>query len=133
MAGDGLVTSSGTAFGFGMTKVRRLSDGRLAGFTGSAYDGSAFCDWLESGGDVPDLEKDSFEGLVLDTQGVVRSYDGRGRCIIEEVPIASGSGRELALGAMLAGASPMKAVSIAAARDCCTGGQIVCLKLGDDA
>lgn len=124
MAGDGLVTSEGTVFGSKCVKVEQLPDGRIAGACGSAYFFGPFIAWLTNGGDFPELD-DSFEGLVLSPDGTCRSYDDKGRSIEEELPVASGSGRQLAIGAMLAGASPAKAVEIAATRDLGTGGTII--------
>jgi ATP-dependent protease HslVU (ClpYQ) peptidase subunit len=124
MAADGLVTSNGTAWAYNFEKIAKLPDGRIAGSVGSAYYIGPFVAWLENGGDFPETG-DDFEGLVLSPDGSVRSYDPKGRSIAEEVPTASGSGREIALGAMLAGASPAAAVGIAAKRDICTGGNVV--------
>lgn len=124
MAGDGLVTSEGVVFGSKFIKVEKLPDGRIAGACGSAYFIGPFLSWLTNGGDFPELD-DSFEALVLSLDGTCRSYDHKGRSIEEELPVASGSGRQLAIGAMLAGAGPAKAVEIAAARDLGTGGKII--------
>lgn len=124
MAADGLVTSNGTAWGSGLAKIAKLKDGRIAGASGSAYNIGPFISWLENAGDWPKME-DNFEGLVLLPDGSVQSYDEHGRSLTEEVPVSSGSGREIALGAMLAGASPKKAVEIAAQRDIATGGKVI--------
>ena len=52
------------------------------------------------GGDKPALD-DAFEALVLLPSGIVLAYDHRCRAIEEELPTATGSGRELAIGAMI--------------------------------
>jgi ATP-dependent protease HslVU (ClpYQ) peptidase subunit len=130
MAGDGLVTSGGTVFGEAFVKVARLKDGRLAGASGSAFFIQPFWDWLESGGEFPQLGDDEgFDGIVLHTNGSCQSYDNKGRCIPEEVPTAVGSGRELAIGAMCAGATAEEAVAISCKRDTCTGGKITTISL----
>ena len=128
MAGDGLVTSNGTIFGRSFVKVVRLKDGRIAGAAGSAFYLAPFFAWLESGGDAPELGE-HFDGIVLSPDGSCRTYDEKCRSIPEETPSAVGSGREIAIGAMMASASPMKAVTIAAERDSGTGGTIVSLTI----
>lgn len=126
MAGDGLVTSGSTIFGSSMTKVHQLKDGRLVGISGCAYFATPFMDWLQDGGDVPELD-DNFEALVLHPDGSCLSYDNKGRSLPEELPTATGSGREIALGAMAVGASPEEAVKVACDRDTQTGGKITVL------
>jgi 20S proteasome alpha/beta subunit len=64
---------------------------------------------------------------VLTTGGTVLSYDNKGRCLTEELPTATGSGREFALAAMDLGASPEEAVKIACERDMMSGGNITAL------
>lgn len=126
MAGDGLVTSGNVIFGSNIVKVFQLKDGRLAGICGSAYHAGPFCEWLNQGGEPPELD-DNFEALVLMADGSCRSYDHKGRWIAEELPTACGTGREFALAAMDLGASPEEAVEAAAKRDTCTGGKITVL------
>lgn len=130
IAADGLVTSNGTIFGTTFAKIAKLKDGRIAGSAGSAFDIEPFQAWLESGGDFPNVE-DNFDALVIYPDGSCRSFDGKGRSVPEQVPTACGSGRELAIGAMMAGASPKRAVKIASTRDCCTGGKITTLTVGE--
>ena len=124
MAGDGLVTSNGTVFSTDFQKVTKLKDGRIVGVAGTAFNVRPFVDWLENGGDLPELEE-NFDAIVLYPDGSSFSYNEKGRCIPEPAPTAVGSGRELAIGAMLAGASALKAVTLAAQRDIATGGEIV--------
>lgn len=128
MAGDGLVTSNGTVFGHSFIKIVRLPDGRIAGAAGSAFYLAPFFAWLENGGDAPELGE-HFDGIVLSPDGSCRTYDEKCRSIPEETPSAVGSGRELAIGAMMAGASPLKAVGIAAERNTSTGGTITALAI----
>lgn len=129
MAGDGLVTSNGTIFGTKCVKVRKLKDGRIVGISGVAYTFDPFCEWLERGGDLPTLDEGAFEALVLGVDGSCRSYDHTGRHLAEELPTATGSGREIALGAMAVGASPEEAVKAACERDTGTGGLITVVSL----
>jgi ATP-dependent protease HslVU (ClpYQ) peptidase subunit len=123
MAGDGMVCCGGTVHGRNFVKVRQIGDGRIVGFTGSAYDIEPFCAWLSDGGDRPTLSEE-FEALVLDPKGECRAYSDKCESIIEELPTACGSGKEFALAAMDAGAEPSEAVEIAAQRSLGTGGTI---------
>lgn len=127
MAGDGLTVSNGTIFGRNAQKVHQLSDGRIVGIAGCANYVDPFLEWLSEGGDKPDIG-DDFEALVLNRDGTVVSYDHKCRPLAEELPTASGSGREIALGAMVVGASPEEAVKAACDRDTSTGGKITVLR-----
>lgn len=124
VAGDGMVTSGTTVCNTDFCKVHRLSDGRIAGIAGSAFNVIPFVEWLENGGDCPELSE-GFDALVLHPDGKCWAYNEKGRFIPEPAPTAVGSGREIAIGAMLAGASAREAVAIAATRDNGTGGAIV--------
>lgn len=127
MAGDGLTVSNGTVFGWNAEKVQQLPDGRIVGVAGGATYVELFLEWLCDGGDIPDIGED-FEALVLHRDGSVLSYDHKCRSLKEELPTATGSGREIALGAMVVGASPEEAVKAAAERDTSTGGKITVLR-----
>jgi ATP-dependent protease HslVU (ClpYQ) peptidase subunit len=126
MAGDGLVCSGSTIFGSNAQKIVSLKDGRIVGCAGNARYQRAFVAWLNEGGEPPELD-DEFEALVLMPDGSVVSYDHKGRPLPEELPTATGSGREFALAAMDLGASPKEAVEAAAKRDMMTGGTIMSL------
>lgn len=128
MAGDGLVVSGSTVFGVNLQKVHRLKDGRLVGLCGSGYAQRPFMTWLEDGGDKPKLAE-GFEAIVLLPDGTCRSYDENCDWLPEEVPSACGSGRQIAIGAMEAGKTPLEAVEIAARRNTETGGTITVLHL----
>lgn len=128
MAGDGLVTSGTAVFGRAMCKVRRLPDGRIVGTAGRCGDGHAFIEWLEKGGDKPKLG-DEFEALVLLTDGSCLSYDENCYPTEEELPTASGSGRQWAMAMMDIGKTPGEAIAYAETRDTCTGGVITELEL----
>ncbi|MGI9449467.1 MAG: hypothetical protein ACR2QH_02265 [Geminicoccaceae bacterium] len=93
-------------------------------------------DWLRDGGErkrCPDLPDDcEFEGIVVSREGEVLHYDRH------LVPIrvanefhAIGSGRKLALGAMMAGASAKRAVQIACQYDNGSREPVRTLKLRD--
>lgn len=124
MAGDGCVSGNGIRHALDFRKIFKLKDGRIAGFSGVSYAIPSFLAWLEAGGDMPDLD-DDFEALVLQTDGRCLSYNHKGYSIEQPVPAVTGSGGAIALGAMLAGASPARAVEIACERDTGTGGKVI--------
>lgn len=130
MASDGRSTDRGRMVcSESAEKIRRLPDGRIVGMAGTPYDLGVFCEWLEKGGEFPEFDKDYFDPLVLETDGRVYSYNHRGRRHEDMLPAAVGSGTDLALGAMEAGASPREAVEIACKRQSDCGGRIMGLSL----
>lgn len=106
-------------------KVRRLSDGRIVGASGNSFDIESWIQWLEAGksGLCP-IEGDQFGGLILMLDGTVRWVDYKGRETIVDLPAATGSGQDLAIGAMEAGATAAAAIEIACKRDPYSGGLI---------
>ena len=126
MAADGLTVSGNIVFGHNAVKIHKLKDGRIAGMCGRANFATPFLAWLENGGDLPKMDED-FEALVLYPDGTCKSFDHEGRELLEELPTASGSGREIALGAMDVGATPEEAVKAACERDTNSGGKITVL------
>ena len=123
MAGDGVVTGNGLIHAFHFNKVFKLTDGRIVGITGTTYDMMPFVEWLENGGELPILS-DDFEALVLIAPQECLTYNSKCLLAYQEVPAVAGSGGAIALGAMLAGASPFEAATIAAKRDTNCGGTI---------
>lgn len=130
MAGDGFVTGNALIHAFSFCKVHKLEDGRIVGCTGTSYDIAPFANWLENGGDLPMLT-DDFEALVLISPMKCLTYNSKCLSAPQEVPAVAGSGGAIALGAMLAGASPSQAVAIAAQRDLYSGGTIREERLND--
>lgn len=128
MAGDGFVTGNDLIHSTTEIKVRKLSDGRIVGIAGSAYAHVLFVPWLENGGDPPELT-DDFEALVLHPGGRCQSFNHKCLAIEQPTPAVTGSGGALALGAMLAGASPERAVAIACERNMGTGGTVTVIHL----
>lgn len=104
-------------------KIRRLKDGRIVGFSGTAAAARTYLNWLEDGGEMPKVD-DGFSALVLSMDGTVQVHCNDEMPDDADLPAVLGSGGLLALGAMLAGASPEQAVAIAAQRDPFTGGEI---------
>jgi ATP-dependent HslUV protease subunit HslV len=126
MAGDGLCTDhTETIVDMARPKVFRLSGGRIAGGAGNSFDVDAWMAWLEAGkaGPCP-IASDRFNGVILTLDGTILWVDYKGREVPSPAPVAIGSGQDFALGAMAAGASPARAVEIACARDCYSGGEI---------
>lgn len=104
-------------------KLRRLKDGRIVGFSGTSSAAREYIDWLDNGGDRPKIE-DSFAALVLHQNGTAEVHCDNALPDEADLPAVLGSGGAIALGAMLAGATPEQAVAIAAQRDPFTGGKI---------
>lgn len=115
---------------FSHQKVMRLSDGRLFGACGDSGFIQKVIRWLEAGSDpdhVPTLLSDgTFSALLVSPDGgTVWSIDK----YLELIPakgeyFADGSGRNIALGAMAAGASAREAVEIACRFDVTSAGPI---------
>lgn len=131
MSGDGMsLDVGGLICNLKIKKVRRLPDGRIMGVAGSPFDIDALETWLIEGGDFPALQDDKrFDLLVLEPDGKVYSYARQGQRSEDMLPIAIGSGTDLAVGAMEAGASPESAVKIACRRHNGCGGEIITLSL----
>lgn len=106
----------------GITKIVRLSDGRLAGAAGGAGYNGAFLRWCEAGcvGDVPEAkaEDNNFDtGLIFCPDGELILYEPGGHFSQRPPYYAIGSGKEIAAGALWAGASAEMAVMAAAEHD----------------
>jgi ATP-dependent protease HslVU (ClpYQ) peptidase subunit len=129
MACDGMITDGDTICVTNCRKIRRLSDGRIVGFAGNAYNYKPFADWLEGGeGDPPKVEE-GLACLVLAPDGGVTSYDEHGRSFPENGKWAIGSGQHFAIAAMDLGKSAEEAVAYAMTRDVYSGGEITVLTL----
>lgn len=132
MAADGQSgTETGRILTLNRQKLTRLPDGSIFGAAGRNSDRQAVVEWLIDGGKGkrPRLG-DAFAGLRLMPGGEVLYYDEDLRGTQVDLPAAVGSGGELAVGAMLAGASPKKAVEIAAQRDTTSGGRVREMRCG---
>jgi ATP-dependent protease HslVU (ClpYQ) peptidase subunit len=114
-----------------ITKVRRLSDGRLAGFLGSAAPGSAYVRWLDAGGngDPPDLA-DQATVVVISPSGEIALHEEGAWHPVEGAEFAAwGSGAAAALGALYCGATAVQAVEAAIRVDPGSGGAVQCVSL----
>jgi len=102
-----------------------MHDGEYYGIAGAADFISAFLHYLK--GDLQDITfpEGEFQILILNKKGKAFLIDGKnGLRYTVKTPFAIGSGAELALGAMAAGASPEKAVRIAKKYNLGTGGVV---------
>jgi ATP-dependent protease HslVU (ClpYQ) peptidase subunit len=127
MAGDGNSTVDRGIVRRTYPKVDRLADGRLFGSCGDSCEGKAIADWLNAGADrvsYPALKDLGTQALVLNLDGTIDIYDSYSMGYPDRVdaPVAIGSGAAYAIGAMDAGASPLRAVELTALRDPFTGG-----------
>lgn len=139
LAIDGLVTENGTILSYDYTKVLE-KDNFLFAVCGSMGTIEHIADWYITGARpaefpvntvncavVVDREKQSIVSVSSDCPYPYMVYQ-EGVSYLKSM-YAEGSGRELALGAMEAGASAIKAVQIAAKYDNCTGGWVKEYKL----
>lgn len=129
MAGDGLACVEGMATTFDRVKVLRLPDGSLLGCAGDSCEIASFRRWLADGGKHPRLK--AFAALCLRPDGSLDYYAEGPEPSKMGLPAAIGTGEQIAIGAMEAGASPGRAVRIASKRDPHTGGEITVLSLSD--
>lgn len=131
MACDGLGTVYDIVVADAVVKIRRLEDGSLFGLAGSNHTLDMVAAWvLDEQGDLP-TDLDEWTALRLMPNGEVRLYSSNGPrgWTTVSVPAAIGTGREVALGAMLGGALPEDAVKIACLRDVYSGGLVTALAL----
>jgi 20S proteasome alpha/beta subunit len=98
-----------------MRKVWRVGGG-LVGCAGDVADILKFVRWIKDGADEDDYpEMGSLEAIVVDPHGVARAYENghSAGMLIRDPYCAIGSGRDVALGAMFAGAGAKTAVQAA--------------------
>ena len=104
-------------------KIFRVKED-IAAFAGDQQSGLLFVDWL-NGGDKPELPLEDFEAIVLTKAGKMIYYGDKLKpAPVTESHVAIGSGSHLAIGAMMEGASPEKAVKIACKRDAYSSGPV---------
>lgn len=129
MAADSLITAGPERVGY-TTKVHRSKDGRIFGCAGPSTDCVQFGQWIN--GDLSEKPKlgDDFSALVLNADGKVLYHNNQLIPIEYLSPMTIGSGEGVAMGAMLMGASPEKAVELAITRDTKSGGAITVEALG---
>ena len=119
-----------------VTKLHRAQNGNLLGFCGILEQGLHLVDWYNAGADPAEWPAfqtapgDDWTVLVVVTPTGVFTYGKLPiRRPLEDPFMAWGSGRELAIGAMAAGADARTAVEIAARFDTGVGNGIDTLRL----
>ena len=124
MAADSRGTTGDIVTSSKAKKLHRLPDGSIIGSAGVTKDClraiDAIADGKEYDGD--------YTLLRLMPDGKVLKYECCTYGMESELPATIGTGREVALGAMLAGANPKRAVTIAASCDVYTGGDVSVLR-----
>lgn len=109
-------------------KLFRLPDGRAAAFAGDVSPARRFLDSLTSDKPFRLGKKESFTVVVMTQDGKLYESENGGPLIrVEDRFYATGSGMEIALGALACGKSAAEAVKIAAKFDTRTGGRVVTL------
>lgn len=132
VAADGLSTFIDERVNHDYRKITLFEHDKLFGFTGKEAIFKPAIVWYLGGADPDKIPKAKDWGLYVFTlQGVDRFTDESPYADRFPYPCAFGSGRDYAMGAMLAGASPKKAVEIAALLDVYTGGVILELPVPD--
>lgn len=107
--------------------------GEIIGIAGDCAEAYNYLDWLKCGAkpsQKPNFDKDSeFEALHVTKDGVFHVTKSIHKVLVG-TPSAIGSGGDYAMAAMMAGATPQKAVSISMKLDPYTGGRVVTKRLG---
>lgn len=125
IAADSRATNYGNITSNSANKLYWLPDGSIIGGAGSVPDILQAVEALGSEEDPATYAGPTeFRLLRLHPNGQVVEYGSSLFGMIVDVPAATGSGGDIALGAMLAGKSPKRAVEIAASRDIKTGGAV---------
>lgn len=124
IAADGRATCNGIVSNDQTIKVFRLPDDRACGSAGSATKGWDIIQAMQRGDNVENMDFDEVYLLVIDGSDTVEVYEQSCKPIRLPVPYAVGSGREIALGALDAGKTPVEAVKIACKRDIYSGGKV---------
>jgi ATP-dependent protease HslVU (ClpYQ) peptidase subunit len=118
-------------------KARKLSDGTVLAFCGTAVAGYALVAWYEQGAERekwPHCQTDNETSacLIVAKDGQVAAFERGAPFAIpcHEPFMAWGSGRDYALGAMAMGASAEKAVRVAIKFDTSSGGRVRVFRCG---
>jgi hypothetical protein len=127
LAADSLVTSDGIRTSTIVKLARREKDGTLFGACGRASLIRAAREWFLRGEPPEDrikIKDNEAQFIIVRPNNDVETWDESGSSDDAAPFHALGSGRDIALGAMAAGASAIEAVRIAAKFDTGTGGPI---------
>lgn len=129
LAADTLHSSNGIVVAH-RPKVVRLESGALLATKGCSGFGRSLLAWLEAGRDGPQpVGSDGDGGLLLTADGSLEGLENGFTEIMLGAPyFAFGSGAEIALGAMHAGATAEQAVAAAITHDVYSGGEVVAFR-----
>lgn len=132
VAFDSICTANSYLFGSCDDKAVMASETHVCGATGTVDDCCAFQQWIVRcmKGEAPEKPKlgENYGGIVVDLIAHRCTYYTAGLWpSTVALPFAVGVGDELAIGAMLAGAHPIRAVEIAGMRRLNVGGKTHCL------
>lgn len=127
MAADSQVTGNFTTLGI---KLHRKS-GKIIGFAGDLHQALVFVDWyFDSKQRKPDIANENdWVALVASKDGLEEWNHSLRPVRVPEMFYAIGSGAEVAMGAMEAGASAKRAAEIACKRADGCGGPVVTMRL----
>ncbi|MDP1873651.1 hypothetical protein [Phenylobacterium sp.] len=131
LAADSQLTSCNNAPAGEVTKAWQTEDGSLWAHSGAAQDAERLAHWTHGPRDPSPPEIDDGVLIQVTPAGVVRQWWGKGWIEASADSYAWGSGERCARAAMMAGATPERAVEIAAALDSDTGGTITVLRLNE--
>lgn len=137
IAADSRITSGGYLSDDKFLKLRKIRIERrvlLAAAAGALVDILKFFKWVEGGmdADLWDMDEENLEGVafeVVKTKLVIRLFSEGPTPMDTMCPFAIGSGGQFAEGAMLAGATAIDAVKIAAKRDLRTNAKVTAYHL----
>lgn len=121
-------TQSITGYAIDQAPTQKIfkKSGKYFAIAGDYAQGLAIMDWI-LGGDRPELQKPEYEVMVIDG-GEAMVYADQLLPYSVLPPIAFGTGRDFALGAMLSGKTAAQAVEIASRLDPNTGGKVKSFK-----
>lgn len=129
MAADKRISGVGSAV-FKTAKLYRVR-GSIIGFCGNPEQALQFIEWRRNPDAKPTFTEPSFEAIELTAAGELLWWGVEMVAIpIEDECYAIGSGAAYALGAMAMGASPRRAVQVAAQYDSATGAEVQLMTLG---
>lgn len=126
IAADSLISMGDVRAG-SVVKIVRVPGGGLAGAAGELGGMYRFLEWAHYGGEetTADFAGCEIDGFLVRPDGTLLVTDSLGGVSPIKAPFhAVGSGRELALGAMAAGADAVEAVKIAVRFDTRSGGPV---------
>lgn len=133
VAADGRVVAGDEFISDKNVKLRQVK-GRVIGFCGVMAYMSPAIEWLEDGANPSQIKELWLEGkdwcMIVFDPDCARCYHNDTPYPSEvPYPTAFGSGELLAIGALLANASPERAIQIASERDLKTGGKITVMEI----